>query len=170
MTPKQQNANVYNDVRQLIQDLLENDGVLGVVLLDRDGRLVLHEGPEPRGDVEGLANSFLRQARAAATVRAMMGGSEPSPAFLVRDKTRSAYIMSCGRGTSLLVYVADVISSGLWWRIIDRQADRLATLLGADGGETATGEAETRRPIPDASSSQREPSSGSDDPIWDEEE
>ena len=57
---------LYDEVRRLVLALLDSEGVTGVVLLDREGRLVIHEGGEPLGDVEGLAGRFLKIVRATS--------------------------------------------------------------------------------------------------------
>ena len=129
MTPSSPSPSVYTYVRRLILDLLERDGVLGAVLLDRDDQLILHEGSEPRGDVEGLAAMFLRQGRAAIGLRMLMENSVGFETSLVRDAVRTAYVVEPGLGTSLLVYVNDAVPQGLLWRWINDVAADLKTLL-----------------------------------------
>ena len=143
---------LYDEVRRLVLALLDSEGVTGIVLLDRDGRLVIHEGPEPLGDVEGIAGRFLAIGRAVSGL-----GREPADrlrSWSAGDERHAAWLAPAGSGLTLVVFRDVEANPGLAWRVGEVVAVALAALLG---GETAS----RVEPTPPADAVADDP-----DPIW----
>ncbi|MCB1149920.1 roadblock/LC7 domain-containing protein [bacterium] len=119
---------LYAAVHDCLLALLGRDGVLGVVLLDGEGRLILHEGREPQGDVEALAASRLAAAR---RVDGVLDPEGRHHACLLTDARHTVYLTRGGAGTVLLAYLEPSVPAGLAHRLLDVDAGRLADLLDA---------------------------------------
>lgn len=117
---------LYAAVRERLLALAGRDGVRGVVLLDRDGRLVLHAGREPQGDVAALAASRLAAARRLDRILDPAGGHATC---LLTDARHRVFLSRGGRGTVLLLYLAPSVPAGQAHRLLEPDARRLAALL-----------------------------------------
>lgn len=133
MTPSNGHARLYDEVRRHVLALLGERGVTGVVLLDRAGRLVIHEGEEPCGDVEALAGHFLRAAGATRGIAAQPAHDD-GPSWFARDERHGAWMAPAGRGLTLLAYFEPDMNPGLAWRAAAATATALRGLL--DGPDT----------------------------------
>ncbi len=144
---------LYDEVRRLVLALLDSEGVTGVVLLDREGRLVIHEGGEPLGDVEGLAGRFLKIVRATSGLGGDSAGRPPC--WYACDDRHGAWLAPAGRGLTLVVFRELEANPGLAWRVGEKVAIALTKIL--DGSPVA---AKGPRPAP------AEPAADDGDPIW----
>ena len=123
------NRGLYDEVRRLLLALLDREGVAGVVLLDRDGGLVVREGGALIGDVAGSALRFWKLGRAASG----LGGADRAPNRFVRDRAAGAWSAPAGLGLTLMVFVADDACPGSIWRWAEPAAERLRDLVeGSD--------------------------------------
>jgi len=127
---------LYDEVRRLALALLHREGVRGVVLLDRAGGLVVQQGDELIGDVEGLAARFWKLARATSGL-----GREPidrTPNWFVRDERHGAWAAPVGRGLTLMVFLAPDACAGSAWRLGEDTVLALRMLI--EGPPTPSGD------------------------------
>lgn len=126
MTTRSPQPEIFDQVRCLVLGLLKVSGVEGVVLLDRQDRLILHEGAAPSEDVAGLAASLLRSRRAADR---LLQADVPTVPCLVQGGDDRAYVDSCGRGTTLLVFLDSELPGSLCRGMLGPSIRALESLL-----------------------------------------
>lgn len=126
MEPRDPRYELYEAVRARLLALLGRDGVVGVVLVDRDGALVLHEGAEPHGDVAALAGARFAAARAC---EALLDREQTVRACLLTDARHVVLVVPAGRGARLLIYLDGSVPPGLAGRLLAADARRVSELL-----------------------------------------
>lgn len=168
MAPRIPSTPLYEEVRRVLRSLLGASNVAGVVLLDGDGGLLIHEGDAPAGDVEVVTARLAELCRGAAGL-----GAEPDhadgPSWIAADRRCVAWLAPAGRGLTLAAVLAPGANPSLAWRRGVEAVRELRGLIESLGRGIDEPAAEPDVPTVDEAAADPRPDPPArhdDDPIW----